>query len=71
MLCSPNSRKFIYKIAYNRGQIDLLREINYIKILKKRNKNYDILPKYYGEIETNLGHGYVLKLYVIMIKAKA
>lgn len=44
------------------GQTDLLREINYIKILKKRNKNYDILPKYYGEIETNLGHGYVFEV---------
>lgn len=44
------------------GQTDLLREINYIKILKKRNKNSDILPKYYGEIETNLGHGYVFEV---------
>ncbi len=44
------------------GQTDLSREINYIKILKKRNKNYDILPKYYGEIETNLGHGYVFEV---------
>lgn len=39
-----------------------MREINYIEILKKRNKNYDILPKYYGEIETNLGHGYVFEV---------
>ena len=44
------------------GQTDLLREINYIKILKKRNKNSDILAKYYGEIETNLGHGYVFEV---------
>ena len=44
------------------GQTDLLREINYIKILIKRNKNSDILAKYYGEIETNLGHGYVFEV---------
>lgn len=68
----PTEDNLCIKIAYNAGgKKDLLREIEYIKILKKRNKNYEILPKYYGEIETNLGHGYVLKLYVIMIKAKA
>ncbi len=59
----PTKDTLCVKIAYNRGgQTDLLREINYIKILKKRNKNYDILPKYYGEIETNLGHGYVFEV---------
>lgn len=44
------------------GQTDLSREVNYIKILKKRNKNYNILPKFYGEIETNLGHGYIFEV---------
>lgn len=59
----PTKDTLCIKIAYNRGgQTDLSREINYIKILKKRNKNYDILPKYYGEIETNLGHGYVFEV---------
>lgn len=39
-----------------------MREINYIKVLKRRKKNYDILPQYYGEVETNLGHGYVFEI---------
>ena len=34
----PDNENLCIKIAYNRGgRIDLLREINYIKILKKRN----------------------------------
>lgn len=59
----PSKDNLCIKIAYNRGgQIDLSREVNYIKILKKRNKNYNILPKFYGEIETNLGHGYIFEI---------
>lgn len=59
----PTEDNLCIKIAYNAGgKKDLLREIEYIKILKKRNKNYEILPKYYGEIETNLGHGYVFEV---------
>lgn len=59
----PTEDNLCIKIAYNAGgKKDLLREIDYIKILKKRNKNYEILPKYYGEIETNLGHGYVFEV---------
>ena len=59
----PPEDNLCIKIAYNAGgKKDLLREIEYIKILKKRNKNYEILPKYYGEIETNLGHGYVFEV---------
>lgn len=44
------------------GQKDLLREINYISVLRRRNKNYTLLPQYYGEVETNLGKGYVFEI---------
>jgi hypothetical protein len=44
------------------GQTDLQREINYLKILNKRNKDYSILPRYYGTVATNLGTGYVFEL---------
>lgn len=44
------------------GQRDLNRELNYIKILKKRHKDYSILPAYYGPVKTNLGIGHVFEL---------
>ena len=59
----PSNSKLCIKIAYNRGgQKDLLREINYLKVLQRRKKDYSILPQYYGEIKTNLGTGYVYEL---------
>lgn len=51
------------KIAYNEGgQKDLIREINYIDVLKRRHKDYSILPKYFGKVNTNLGTGYVFEI---------
>ena len=68
----PDNDNLCIKIAYNRGgQTDLLREINYIKVLKRRNKNYDLLPQYYGEIETNLGHGYLFEVIRNFDKSKS
>lgn len=68
----PDNDSLCVKIAYNRGgQIDLLREIDYIKVLKRRNKNYDLLPQYYGEIETNLGHGYLFEVIRNFDKSKS
>ena len=39
-----------------------MREINYLKVLQRRKKDYSILPQYYGEVKTNLGKGYVYEL---------
>ena len=59
----PSNSKLCIKIAYNSGgQKDLLREINYLKVLQRRKKDYSILPQYYGEVKTNLGTGYVYEL---------
>lgn len=59
----PENEDLCIKVAYNRGgQTDLQREINYLKILNKRNKDYSILPRYYGTVATNLGTGYVFEL---------
>lgn len=56
----PHDPGLCIKMAYsNDGQKDLDREIKYLKVLKRKNKNYDILPAYYGPIETNLGTGHV------------
>ena len=59
----PDKKDLCIKIAYNRGgQKDLLREINYISVLRRRNKDYSLLPQYYGEVNTNLGKGYVFEI---------
>lgn len=59
----PDNKDLCIKVAYNRGgQKDLNREINYIQVLRRRNKDYSILPQYYGKAETNLGTGYVFEI---------
>ena len=59
----PEDKKICIKLPYNEdGKQDILREISYMKILKKRGKNYDILPQYYGTVQTNLGDGYLFEL---------
>lgn len=59
----PDNKDLCIKVAYNReGQKDLKREINYIQVLHRRNKDYSILPQYYGKAETNLGTGYVFEI---------
>ena len=48
------------KLPYSSdGKKDLDREIAYLKILRTRNKDYSILPKYFGAITTNLGIGHI------------
>lgn len=59
----PHNKNLCIKIAYNEGgQKDLNREINYIDVLKRRHKDYSILPKYFGKVNTNLGTGYVFEI---------
>lgn len=59
----PHNKNLCIKIAYNEGgQKDLIREINYIDVLKRRRKDYSILPKYFGKVNTNLGTGYVFEI---------
>lgn len=59
----PHNKNLCIKIAYNEGgQKDLIREINYIDVLKRRHKDYSILLKYFGKVNTNLGTGYVFEI---------
>ena len=58
----PNDSTKCVKVAYtDEGKVDLEREIKYLKILKRKNKDYSCLPKYYGPIETSLGRGYLFE----------
>ena len=59
----PEDPSKCIKISYSEeGRVDLEREIKYLKVLKRKNKDYSCLPKYYGPIETTLGKGYVYEL---------
>lgn len=60
----PKQAKYCIKIPYNEaGEVDLKREIHYIKrVLKQRGPQSGILPHYYGKVETNFGVGHVFEL---------
>lgn len=61
----PHDAARCIKMAYSEdGQKDLDREIKYLEVLKRKGKNYDVLPKYFGTVETNLGTGHVYELIV-------
>lgn len=52
--------KIIFDSNYNKRQA--CREANYYRHLKQRNISWKLLPKYYGDVETNLGTGSVFDL---------
>ncbi len=48
------------KIIYNAdGQKDIKRELSYRSYRRAHNMPMDLVPKYYGTVETNLGRGYL------------
>lgn len=53
--------KIVYSMASG-GDKELKRELKYYKHLSDRGINWDVLPRYYGEVETNLGTGYIYDL---------
>lgn len=61
----PNSDHLCIKIVYSMasgGDKELKRELKYYKYLSDRGISWEILPRYYGEVETNLGVGHVYDL---------
>lgn len=56
----PEDSSKCIKMAYTyEGEDDLQRELRYLKVLRRKGKNYSVLPRYYGAVETNLGKGHV------------
>lgn len=56
----PNQNDLCIKILVNKnGYKEVAREQAYYKLLQKRNISWEILPKFYGNFETNLGPGAV------------
>lgn len=59
----PKESNKCIKIPYTiPGKKDLERELTYLKVLQRKNKNYSVLPHYFGHTETNLGTGHIYEL---------
>lgn len=58
----PKDNSKCIKIIYNpskHASEEVRREVSYYKRLQKSLKDWSGIPRYYGEVETNLGTGYV------------
>ncbi|MDO4920618.1 MAG: YrbL family protein [Phascolarctobacterium sp.] len=61
----PEDSSKCIKMAYTyEGEDDLQRELRYLKVLRRKGKNYSVLPRYYGAVATNLGEGHVYEYLV-------
>lgn len=58
----PQDHNLCIKIVVAGDNKETLRENAYYGFLEKRNILWTNLPRYYGEVETNLGAGYVFEL---------
>jgi hypothetical protein len=58
----PENENLCIKVTVHGNNIESLREIKYYKHLEKRDVPLDMIPRYYGEIETNLGKRSVFDL---------
>jgi len=58
----PHNPKQCVKVPFKLPDTDIDREAEYRAVLKKKNRKLSMLTEYYGEVETNLGHGYIYEL---------
>ncbi len=58
----PEDNNLCIKVVVNGGMEETRREQAYYRLLQKKNIAWDQLPKFYGEVETNLGCGAVFDL---------
>lgn len=58
----PENKDLCVKIIFNEDLKESKREQSYYRLLEKRNISWEMLPRYYGVIESNLGHGAVFDL---------
>lgn len=58
----PKDKTKCIKIIYNsEGNIDIRRELRYRAHRQEKGLTSTILPAYYGEVETDKGHGYIFE----------
>lgn len=58
----PENNNLCIKVVVTRGEEETRREQAYYKFLQKRNISWQMLPKFYGIVDTNLGDGAVFDL---------
>lgn len=60
----PENNKLCIKILFSSSYSEVEREKKYYAHLQKRNILWDMIPRYYGEINTPMGTGYIFDLIV-------
>ena len=55
----PTDNNLCIKILFQTPDVDLEKELKYREILKRQNKESQLIPKYLGTIDTNFGEGHV------------
>lgn len=58
----PEDRNLCIKVIWDGGAKETQREEKYYRLLEKKNISWELLPRYYGFIETNLGRGAIFDL---------
>ena len=58
----PENKNLCIKIIVSGNSKESRREKKYYRRLQKRGVSWDMIPRYYGEIETNMGSGSVFDL---------
>jgi len=58
----PEDQNLCIKITVKDSPLEIKREKKYYRHLQKRGISWDMIPRYYGDAETNLGLGSVFDL---------
>lgn len=58
----PDNNNLCIKVVTNGNQQETQREQSYYNLLDKKNITWDMLPKFHGNIKTNMGSGAVFDL---------
>jgi len=58
----PDSDHLCIKVVTNGNQQETEREQHYYQLLEKRDISWDMLPKFHGNLDTNMGDGAVFDL---------
>lgn len=61
MYIDPRDDRRCIKILFKADDVDWRRELQYRKVRARRGMASYLLPEYYGQVDTNLGTGYVFE----------
>lgn len=58
----PDDENLCIKIAFEKAKRSVNRETGYFRRLQRRGKSFEMIAKYFGKVQTNLGEGEVYEL---------